>query len=30
MSVTKISDHKNLNQRQQVEIRLRHDYFHRT
>ncbi len=30
MSVTKISDHKNLNQLQQVEMRLHHIYFHHT
>ncbi len=30
MSATKILDHKNLNQLQQVKMRLRHVYFHRT
>ncbi len=30
MSVTKISDHKNLNQLQQVEMQLCHVYFHHT
>ncbi len=30
MSVTKISDHQNLNLLQQVEMRLHHVYFHHT